>query len=274
MTYNRPIKKKGSQEARYITEVSIMKKSLVIIAMLSATLATGAVVTAAPTVNAQPVAAATTVNTAKSELSKALVNAEAIKSTSMSHASYEGLQRAIGLAKMTITNKASDNIDYNFAIAVLNGFMDLGNTSANHFALTYMVASAQSVQAKDYTAASYNKFNKVYQVAMGVNSNKNATQQQLDAQTNALNQALEQLDYTAPAPITGVATVHYVKGYGIQIWNGYKEGKGIVKDAKGHAKKLMDGSKWKVFAVANYAGHTYYSLGGNQWIDGKYVTIK
>ncbi|WDF82894.1 hypothetical protein PQ472_01230 [Lacticaseibacillus pabuli] len=251
-----------------------MKKSLVVIAMLSATLATGAVVTAAPTTSAQPVAAATTVSTAKSELNKILANAEAIKPNAMSHASYEGLQRAIGLAKMTTTNKASDNVDYNFAIAVLHGFMDLGNTSANHFALTYMVASAQSVQAKDYTAVSYNKFNKVYQVAMGVNSNKNATQQQLDAQTNALNQALEQLDYTSPAPITGVATVHYAKGYGIQIWNGYKEGRGIVKTSKGKAKKLMSGSKWKVFAVANYAGHTYYSLGGNQWIDGKYVSVK
>lgn len=251
-----------------------MKKSLVVIAMLSATLATGAVVTAAPTTSVQPVAAAATVNTAKSELTKVLANAEAIKPSSMSHASYAGLQRAIGLAKMTTTNKASNNVDYSFALAVLNGFMDLGNTSANHFALTYMVASAQSVQAKDYTAASYHAFNKVYQVAMGVNSNKNATQQQLDAQTNALNQALEQLDYTAPAPITGVATVHYAKGYGIQIWNGYKEGRGIVKDAKGHAKKLMAGSKWKVFAVANYNGHTYYSLGGNQWVDGKYVVVK
>jgi len=56
--------------------------------------------------------------------------------------------------------------------------------------------------------------------------------------------------------------------------NGYKEGRGIVKDAKGHAKKLMAGSKWKAFAVANYNGHTYYNLGGSQWIDGKYVSVK
>ncbi|WP_155286988.1 SLAP domain-containing protein [Lacticaseibacillus zhaodongensis] len=249
-----------------------MKKNMVLVAMLSAALMGGAVVTAAPTA-IQSVAAASQVatTTPKATLSALLSNAEGIKQGNMTTASYQGLQRAIGLAKMTMSNSASQTTDYNFATAVLRGFMDLGNTAANHFGLTYLVNSAAAVQAKDYTAASFAKFDKVYKQAIAINTQKNASQDQLDNETNALSQALEQLVYTAPSPITGSVTVHYTKGYGIQIWDGYKDGKRPVMVDKKHAKKLMAGTSWKVFQVANLDGNTWYNLGGNQWVDAAYA---
>jgi hypothetical protein len=247
-----------------------MKKSMVTIAMLSAALMTGATVVM-PAANINTVSASSVVVTPKADLSKTLTEAQAIKSNDVSDATYTGLQRAIGLAKATLANKASDTVDFNFAKSVLRGFMDLGSTKANHFGLTYLVSSAASVKASDYTASSYAKFNKVYMTAQAVNNNTASTQAQLDAQTNNLNQALEQLVYTAPTPVVGKVTVHYVKGYGIQIWSSYKASKKVVKDSKGKAKKLMHGSSWKVFASVNYNGHTWYNLGGNQWIDSSYV---
>jgi hypothetical protein len=246
-----------------------MKKSMVTIAMLSAALMTGATVVM-PAVSVNTVSASSVVLTPKADLSKTLTEAQAIKSSAVSSATYTGLQRAIGLAKATIANKASDTVDFNFAKSVLRGFMDLGSTQANHFGLTYLVSSAASVKASDYTASSYAKFNKVYMTAQAVNNNTASTQAQLDAQTNNLNKALEQLVYTAPTPVVGKVTVHYVKGYGIQIWTSYKADKKIVK-TNGKAKKLMHGSTWKVFASVKYNGHTWYNLGGNQWIDSSYV---
>lgn len=73
--------------------------------------------------------------------------------------------------------------------------------------------------------------------------------------------------------IKGVATVHYVKGYGIAVWTNYQNGKAI------RGKKLMDGSKWKVFKRATLKSTvngttTWYNLGGNQWLDGRYLTVK
>lgn len=248
-----------------------MKKNMVLVAMLSAALMGGAVVTAAPTAIQSVSASSQVATTPQASLAALLKNAEGIKQGSMTNASYAGLQRAIGLAKMTMANKASESTDYNFADAVLQGFIDLGNTSANHFGLTYLVNSASAVSAKDYTAASYAKFNQVYKQAKIVNSTKDATQTQLDNETNALSQALEQLVYTSPSPITGKVTVHYAKGYGIQIWNNYKDDKKPVMVDKKHAKKLMAGTTWKVFQVATLNGHTWYNLGGNQWVSASYV---
>lgn len=249
-----------------------MKKSLLIIAMLSAAIMGGST-GVATTTSAQPVQAASTVTNAKTTLSQLLATAQATKPSQLTSPSYNGLQRAVGLAKATIANPASNNVDYSFATSVLRGYMDLGSTLADHFSLTFLVSSAAAVQAKDYSPASFAKFDQAFKVAMVVNSNKNATQQQLDAQTNLLSQALEQLKYVAPSTVTGVAKVTYVKGYGIQVWDSYQHGK-IVTNANGTAKKLPHGTRWKVFATVKSNGHNWYNLGGDQWVDGNFVVVQ
>lgn len=70
---------------------------------------------------------------------------------------------------------------------------------------------------------------------------------------------------------TGTAHVNYNKHYGIQIWTATH---GFVKNANGSAKKLPGQTNWKVFGKAVINGKTYYNLGGDQYIDAAYVTVK
>lgn len=248
-----------------------MKKRLMVIAMLSATMM-GSMVSMTAATQPQPVQATVSATSMKSGLQQLLSRAEAISPSQVSAPSFAGLKQAIGLAKATLENPVSNNGNYNFATAVLRDYMALGSTQADHFALTYLVSSAAAVQAKDYSPASFARFDQAYKVAMTVNSNRQATQQQLNAQTNLLGQALEQLQYIAPATITGVAKVTYIKGYGIQVWDSYQHGQ-IVTNPNGTAKKLAHGTRWKVFATVQHDGHNWYNLGGDQWVDGNFVTV-
>ncbi|WP_461219470.1 SLAP domain-containing protein [Lapidilactobacillus salsurivasis] len=70
--------------------------------------------------------------------------------------------------------------------------------------------------------------------------------------------------------VSGVVEISYVPGYGIQVWDSYKDGK-IVRDANGKAKKLAHGTAWKVFKKITIKGTTYYNLGGNQWVSNDYA---
>jgi|GEM_PF-1808514 len=67
-------------------------------------------------------------------------------------------------------------------------------------------------------------------------------------------------------PISAVGTVNYVPGYGIAIWG--KPAADVT------SKKLAHGTSWKVFAKTTVNGTTWYNLGGNQWISGKYFILK
>lgn len=78
-------------------------------------------------------------------------------------------------------------------------------------------------------------------------------------------------DVGASVPLTAVGTVSYVPGYGIQVWT---QDSGLVFNENGSAKKLAHGTSWKVFAKMTLRGTTYYNLGGNQWLDGSYLTIR
>ena len=54
-------------------------------------------------------------------------------------------------------------------------------------------------------------------------------------------------------------------GHAISVWT-----------APGVSKKtntLAAGSRWKVFGRANYAGDTWYKVGTNDWIEGKYLSV-
>lgn len=70
---------------------------------------------------------------------------------------------------------------------------------------------------------------------------------------------------------TGTAHVNYNKHYGIQIWTATH---GFIKNANGSAKKLPGQTNWKVFGKAVINGSTYYNLGGDQYIDAAWVTVK
>ncbi|WP_155287573.1 SLAP domain-containing protein [Lacticaseibacillus zhaodongensis] len=65
--------------------------------------------------------------------------------------------------------------------------------------------------------------------------------------------------------VSGSIKVNYVPGYGIAIWTSPVSGQPVP------GKKLMHGTNWKVFQETTVNGHTYYNLGGAQWIDAHYV---
>ncbi len=64
-----------------------------------------------------------------------------------------------------------------------------------------------------------------------------------------------------------IGTVKYVPGYSISVWK-TPGGKAVPN------LKLKHGTSWKVFSKTTYQGKIWYSLGKNQWVEAKYLTIK
>lgn len=69
----------------------------------------------------------------------------------------------------------------------------------------------------------------------------------------------------------GTAHVNYNKHYGIQIWTAKHT---TVKNSNGSSKKLPGQTNWKVYGKSTIQGKTYYNLGGDQYIDAHYVTVR
>ena len=90
----------------------------------------------------------------------------------------------------------------------------------------------------------------------------------------------------APKPAvkqTGVITVNYVKGYGIQVYHangtnynvkGGKNSSTVKYSGAAGAKKLQHGSAWKVYGTKTIKGMKMYSLGGDQYFQAKYTIFR
>ncbi|MCT6893193.1 MAG: hypothetical protein M3Z38_03730 [Bombilactobacillus mellifer] len=64
-----------------------------------------------------------------------------------------------------------------------------------------------------------------------------------------------------------IATIDYLSGYGIMLWNNYD-----VYTRSPLYRYLPDGSDWKVVGQAKVGDGYWYKLGTNQWIDANYTT--
>lgn len=65
---------------------------------------------------------------------------------------------------------------------------------------------------------------------------------------------------------SGIATINYVPGYGIAVWDGPK--------GSPLGKYLPHGTRWKVFEKAYAAdGSVWYKVATNEWIPAQYVLI-
>lgn len=64
-----------------------------------------------------------------------------------------------------------------------------------------------------------------------------------------------------------IATIDYLKGYGIMLWNNYD-----LYTRQPLNRYLPDGSDWKVLGQAKVGTGYWYKLGNNQWIDANYTT--
>lgn len=63
--------------------------------------------------------------------------------------------------------------------------------------------------------------------------------------------------------LSGIVTIKYVKGYGVNLWKDSNTNSGYYL-----GRKLNDGSKWKVFGKQN----GFYKLGNNQWVQSIYTS--
>lgn len=63
-----------------------------------------------------------------------------------------------------------------------------------------------------------------------------------------------------------MAQINYVPNYGVVMWTG--AGRVIP------GRVLKHGTRWAVFKAKKINGQTYYNLGGDQWLQGKYVIIQ
>lgn len=71
---------------------------------------------------------------------------------------------------------------------------------------------------------------------------------------------------SSETPETGTVYVNYVPGYGIAVWNTYKDGRKIT------GTKLQHGTAWKYYKTATINGEKWYNLGGDQWIQAQYTS--
>ncbi|KRM72239.1 C39 family peptidase [Lacticaseibacillus brantae] len=65
--------------------------------------------------------------------------------------------------------------------------------------------------------------------------------------------------------VNGQVTVSYFKNGSIAVWNNFATGRQPT------GKLLRNGTVWKTTQKATFAGETWYNVGGQQWLQGKYV---
>ncbi|CCI82712.1 C39 family peptidase [Lactobacillus hominis] len=64
----------------------------------------------------------------------------------------------------------------------------------------------------------------------------------------------------------GTAHITYSGGGGVAVWNNYDNSRKIT------GKYLANNTNWHYFKIATGDNKTWYNLGGNQWVDGQYIT--
>ncbi|WP_276804872.1 phage tail spike protein [Lactobacillus hominis] len=68
---------------------------------------------------------------------------------------------------------------------------------------------------------------------------------------------------------TGVGSIVYAGRGKVAVWNSPFPGHSLT------GKYLANGSRWKIFQKANVSdGHVWYNLGGEQWVDGQYLSLQ
>lgn len=131
-----------------------------------------------------------------SELEKVILEAEGLYEDNYTSRSWTTLVKALEMAREVLADPTADQSEVNAAAETLsNGIASLElKVVTNNAALYKAILRAQGLCEDQYTAESWAELEEALENAKAVNSNRKATQKQIDEATDALNKAIENLE--------------------------------------------------------------------------------
>jgi len=126
-------------------------------------------------------------------LRTAIARAEALMQANYTVASWATIQTALTAARQVYARTAATQAEINTAANNLNAAVDNRRrvSTANRTALEAEIARVEAMTETDYTAASWARMQTALTAAISVRDNTSATQNQIDAATNALRAAVD-----------------------------------------------------------------------------------
>ena len=137
------------------------------------------------------------------ELEKAILEAEGLSQENYSADSWNVLEEALADAKDVLADPTASQDDVDAALEALNSAMDAlkpVSTKTDRAKLYKAILKAQGLRESKYTAESWAELEEALAHAKKVNASRKATQKQIDDATNALNDAIDNLELKPVEP--------------------------------------------------------------------------
>ncbi len=151
-------------------------------------------------------------NINRTELEAAIAAAEALNSENYTEETWETLLEALEDAKAVLDNPASTHVDLQDAtdalLDAMNGLELKPGAGVVKDLLEAAITRAGALNEADYTAASWANMQEELAAAVSVDEDANATQNEVDEATAALNAAIDALEYATSESTTKTMTVY------------------------------------------------------------------
>ena len=137
-----------------------------------------------------------------SELEKQVLEAESLYKDNYTYRSWTTLEKALKMAKDVLADPTADQSEVDAAAETLaNGIASLElKIVTNNAKLYKAILRASGLKKDQYTEESWNELQDALKHARAVNANRKATQQQVDEATDALNEAIDNLELKPVEP--------------------------------------------------------------------------
>ena len=137
-----------------------------------------------------------------SELEKQVLEAESLYKDNYTYRSWTTLEKALKMAKAVLADPTADQSEVDAAAETLaNAIASLElKIVTNNAKLYKAILRASGLKKDQYTEESWNELQDALKHARAVNANRKATQQQVDEATDALNEAIDNLELKPVEP--------------------------------------------------------------------------
>lgn len=138
------------------------------------------------------------------ELEKAILEAEGLYQANYTSKSWEAFEEVLASAQETLNDPTADQSDVDAAVASLNDSMASLSLKilSNNAALTKAILKAEGLRESDYTAESWAELEDALAHAKSISKKLKNTQKAVDDATNALNEAIANLELKPAEPET------------------------------------------------------------------------